>query len=67
MLVFRLSRRALNFLLNGRFRLTHDGECGATRYRRFGVSRVVTVRGRQVDGEAAVVAEALKVWHSHSS
>src|SRR5882724_2636437 len=61
MLVFRLSRRALNFLLNGRFRFTCDGECGATHYRRLGVSRVVTVGGGQVDGEAAVVAEALEV------
>ena len=60
MLVFRLGRRALYFLLDGHLRFTHDGERGATRYRRFGVSRVATVGGRQVDGEAAVVAEALE-------
>jgi len=60
MLVFRLSRRALNFLLNGRFRFTRNSECGATHYRRLGVSRVATVRGGQVDGKAAVVAEALE-------
>jgi len=27
---------SFNLLLNGRFRFTSDGECGATRYRRFG-------------------------------
>ena len=60
MLVFQLSQRALDFLLDGRFRFTRDGERGMTRYRRFGVSRVATVGGGQVDGEAAVVAEALE-------
>jgi len=59
-LVFQLGRRALDFLLNGHFRFTCDGECGATHYRRLGVLRVATVRGRQVDGKAAVVAEALE-------
>jgi len=38
-----------------------DSECGATRNRKFGVSRVAAVRGRQVDGEATVVAEAFEV------
>ena len=61
MLVFRLSQRALDFLLDGRFRFICDGECGATHYRRLGVSRVATVRGRQVDGDAAVIAEAFEV------
>jgi len=32
-----------------------------TCYRRFGVSRLVTVGGRQVDGEATVIAEAFEV------
>src|SRR5882724_6913068 len=59
-LVFRLCRRALYFLLDGRLRFTHDGERGVTRYRRFGVPRVATVGGRQVNGEAAVVTEALE-------
>jgi len=40
---------------------THDGECGVTCYKRLGVSRVATVRGGQVNGKAAVVAEALEV------
>ena len=31
-----------------------------TCYRRLGVSRVVTVGGRKVDGKATVVAEALE-------
>jgi len=60
-LVFRLSQRALDFLLNGCFRFTRDGECGMTHYRRLGVSRVATVGGRQVDGEATVVAETLEL------
>ena len=61
MLVFRLSRKVFDFLLDGSPRFTRDGERGATRYRRFGVPIVVTVGGRQVDGEAAVVTEALEV------
>ena len=60
MLVFPLSWRALNFLLDGCFRFTHDSEHGATHYRRLGVLRVVTVGGGQVDGEATVVAETLE-------
>jgi len=54
------SVEGLYFLLDGRLRFTCDGECVATHYRRFGVLRVVTVRGRQVNGEAAVVTEALE-------
>ena len=61
MLVFRLSWRALDFLLDGHFRFTCDGECGATCYRRLGLSRVVTVRGGKVDGEAAVITEAFEM------
>ena len=60
MLVFQLSRGSLTFLLNGHFRFTSDGECGATCYRRFGVSRVATVRGQKINGEATVVAEAFE-------
>ena len=60
MLVFRLSRGSLNFLLNGCFRFTSDSECDVTHYRRFGVSRVATVGGGQVDGQATIVAEALE-------
>ena len=60
MLVFRLGRGSLDFLLDGHFRFISDGECGVTHYRRFGVSGVVTVRGRQVDGDATVIAEALE-------
>src|SRR5882724_751265 len=60
MLVFQLSQRALDFPLDGRLRFTHDGEGGTTCYRRFGVSRVATVGGGQVYGQAAVVAEALE-------
>jgi len=59
-LVFRLGRGSLTFLLNGHFRFTSDGECGMTHYRRFGVSGVATVRGRQVDDDATVIAEALE-------
>src|SRR5882724_4749548 len=59
-LVFRLGWRALDFLLDGRLRFTRDGEGGATRYRRLGVSRVATVGGGQVDGQATIVAEALE-------
>jgi len=51
---------ALDFLLDGRFRFTRDGECGTTHYRRLGVSRVATVGGGQVDGQATVVGEALE-------
>ena len=60
MLVFHLSQGALDFLLDGCFRFTRDGERGVTRYRRLGVSRVMTVGGGQVDGKAAVVAEGLE-------
>src|SRR5882724_8786760 len=59
-LVFQLGRKVFNLLLDGSPRFTHDGERGATRYRRLGVSRVVTVGRRQVDGEATVIAEALE-------
>ena len=59
-LVFRFGQRALDFL-DGRFRFTRDGECGATCYRRLGVSRVATVGGGQVNGQATIVAEALEV------
>src|SRR5882724_9114589 len=59
-LVFQLSRRALDFFLDGHSRFTRDGECGVTRYRRLGVSRVATVGGGQVDGQATIVAEALE-------
>ena len=67
MLVFRLGRKVFDSLLDGSPRFTHDGERGATCYRRFGVLRVATVRGGQVNGEATVVAEALKVAVFHSS
>jgi len=40
---------------HGRFRFTSDGECGVTRYRRFGVESCGS-QGRQVDGAATVVA-----------
>ena len=60
MLFFRLSQGSFDLLLDGHFRFTSDGECGMTHYRRFVVSRVATVRGRQVDGEATVVAEAFE-------
>src|SRR5882724_10069034 len=59
-LVFRLGRRALDFLLDGRLRFTRDSEGGMTHYRRLGVSRVATVGGGQVDGQATIVAEALE-------
>ena len=61
MLVFRLSRGSLNNILDGHFSFTSDGEGGMTCYRRFGVLRVATVGGRQVDGEATVIAEAFEV------
>jgi len=53
-LVFGLSRKVFDLLLDGSPRFTRDGECGTTRYRRLGVSRVATVGRRQVDGEATV-------------
>src|SRR5882724_8432824 len=59
-LVFRLGQKVFDFLLDGSPRFTRDGERGATRYRRLGVSRVATVGRRQVDGEATVIAEALE-------
>ena len=61
MLVFQLGWGYLNNLLNGCLRFTHDGEGGMTCCRRFRVSRVATARGRQVNGEAAVIAEAFEV------
>src|SRR5882724_11402958 len=59
-LVFGLSRKVFDLLLDGSPRFTRDSERGATRYRRLVVSRVVTVGCRQVDGEATVIAEALE-------
>src|SRR5882724_4845855 len=61
MLIFQLSWGSLNNLLNGHFRFTCDGKGGMTHYRKFGVSRVATVGGRNVNGDAAVIAEAIEV------
>src|SRR5882724_1665232 len=60
-LVFQLSQWFLDYLLNGHLRFTHDGEGGATSGRRFGVSSIATVRGRQFDSQAAVITEAFEV------
>jgi len=59
-LVFQLSRWSLDYFLNGHLGLTCDGEGSMTSCRRFGVLRVVTVGGRQVDGQATVIAEAFE-------
>ena len=58
---WELGQGSLNNLLNGHFRFTCDSEGGMTHYSRFWVSGVVTVGGRQVDGEATVIAEAFEV------
>src|SRR5882724_8239031 len=65
MLVFRLGWWSFNDLLNGRLWFTCDSEGSATHRGRFGVLGVVTVRGRRVDGNATVIAEALEVAVSH--
>ena len=61
MLVFQLGWGYLNNLLDGHLRFTHDGEGGMTSCRGFMVSGIPTVRGRQVDGQATIVAEAFVV------
>src|SRR5882724_9169709 len=60
-LVFRLGRGSLDNLLNGRLQFTCNSEGSATHHGRFWMPRVATVRGRRVDGDATVVAEALEV------
>ena len=60
MLVFQLGQWPFDYLLNGCLRFTCDGEGGVTCYSRFGVSGVATVGGRQVNGEATVIAEAFE-------
>jgi len=60
-LVFRLSQRALGFILDGRFRFTRDGEHGMTSLQEAWGVESCDSRGGQVDGEAAVVAEAFEV------
>src|SRR5882724_5185258 len=60
MLVFQLSQWSLNYLLNGHLGFTNDGEGGVTSGRRFRVSSNVTVGGRQVNGQATVIAEAFE-------
>ena len=60
MLVFQLGQRSLDNLLNCHLRFTCDSEGGATHYSRLGVSQVATFGGRQVDGEATVIAEAFE-------
>ena len=60
MLVFQLGWWPFDYL-NGCLRFTCDGEGGMTSCRRFGVSSVPTVRGRQVDGHTTVIAEAFEV------
>ena len=60
MLVFQLSQGCLNILLDVCLRFTHDGEGGVTSHGRFRVSSILTVGGRQVNGQAAVIAEAIE-------
>ena len=60
-LVFQLGWWPFDYLLNGHLRFTHDGEGGATSGRRFGVSSIATVRGRQFDSQAAVITQAFEV------
>src|SRR5882724_4576761 len=59
-LVFQLGRGSLDNLLNGRLQFTCNSEGSATHRGRFWMRRVATVGGRRVDGDAAVVAEALE-------
>src|SRR5882724_6017381 len=60
-LVFRLSWGSLNNLLYGCLWFTCNSEGSTTHGGGFGMSRVATVRGRQVDGDAAIVTEGLEV------
>src|SRR5882724_1722604 len=60
-LVFRLGRGSLDNLLNGRLWFTCNSEGSTTHRGRFWMPQVATVRGRRVDGDATVVAEALEV------
>jgi len=57
---FQLSWGSLDNFLDGCLRFTCDGEGGMTHYSRFGVLGVGTVGGKQVDGEATVIAEAFE-------
>jgi len=59
--VFQLSQWSLDYLLDGHLRFTCDGEGSATSCRRFGVLRVVRVGGRQVNGQATVIADAFEL------
>ena len=59
-LVFQLGWGSLHELLNSRLWFTCDSEGSTTCRSRFGVSGVVTVGCRQVDGDATVIAEAFE-------
>jgi len=59
-LVFQLSWGYLNNPIKGHLGFTHDGEGGVTCHRRFRVSGILKVGGRQVDGQATIVAEAFE-------
>jgi len=52
---------SLDKLLNGCLGFTCNGEDSMTCFRRLGVSGVVTVKDRQVKGEATVITEAFEV------
>ena len=60
-LVFQLGWWYPNYLLNSHLRFTGDGEGGTTSHRGIGVLSILKVRVRQVDGQAAVIAEALRL------
>ena len=59
-LVFQLSWGCLSNLLDDHLGFTCDGEGSMTCCGRFGVSQVVTVGGRQVDGQATVITETFE-------
>ena len=59
-LVFQLSWGYLNNRIKGHLGFTHDGEGGVTCHRRFRVSGILKVGGRQVDGQATIIAEAFE-------
>src|SRR5882672_6849345 len=59
MLVSRVHRRLLNYLLDGCIGLASDGKDRPTNGRGLGMPRIATVRGGHIDGEGTVVAESL--------
>src|SRR5467141_4114225 len=59
MLVSRVCRGLLDYLLDGCIGLASDGEDHLTNGRGLGMPRIVTVRGGHIDGEGTIVAESL--------